>query len=147
MMAIKRALPRRTFLRGVGAAIALPLLDAMVPAFTATVKTAAKPVRRLAFVYCPNGVSMNFSGINYWKPRTIGSGLELSPILEPLAPFNGTAPEMQALGKFFREEGLYTIVRWNTFFTNPPLCITEAQLREAFSIVDRGLEITDRAVA
>jgi len=87
MMAIKRALPRRTFLRGVGAAIGLPLLDAMVPAFTATVKTAAKPVRRLAFVYCPNGVSMNFSGINYWKPRTIGSGLELSPILEPLAPF------------------------------------------------------------
>jgi len=67
--------------------------------------------------------------------------------LEPMAPFNGTAPEMQALGKFFREEGLYTIVRWNTFFTNPPLCITEAELLEAFSIVDRGLVITDRAVA
>ena len=44
------------------------------------------------------------------------------------------------------EEGLYTFVRWNTFFTNPPLCITEAQLREAFAIIDRGLEITDRAV-
>jgi len=65
---------------------------------------------------------------------------------EPLAPFNGTAPEMQALGKFFREEGLYTIVRWNTFFTNPPLCINEAELREAFAIIDRGLEITDEAV-
>jgi taurine--2-oxoglutarate transaminase len=51
-----------------------------------------------------------------------------------------------ALGKFFRENGLYTIVRWNTFFTNPPLCINEQQMREAFAIIDKGLEITDRAV-
>jgi taurine--2-oxoglutarate transaminase len=65
---------------------------------------------------------------------------------EPMAPFNGTSPEMQALGRFFRQEGLYTFVRWHTFFTNPPLCITEAELREAFAIVDKGLEITDRAV-
>jgi taurine---2-oxoglutarate transaminase len=64
----------------------------------------------------------------------------------PLAPFNGTSDEMAALGKFFRQEGLYTFVRWNTFFTNPPLCITEAELREAFAIIDRGLDITDRAV-
>jgi taurine--2-oxoglutarate transaminase len=66
--------------------------------------------------------------------------------LEPLAPFNGSSPEMQALGKYFRQEGLYTFVRWNTFFTNPPLCITEAELREGFAIIDRGLEITDKAV-
>jgi taurine--2-oxoglutarate transaminase len=66
---------------------------------------------------------------------------------EPMAPFNGTSPEMQALGKFFRQEGLYTLVRWNTFFTNPPLCITEAELREAFAIIDRGLDLTDKAVA
>ncbi len=65
---------------------------------------------------------------------------------EPLAPFNGTSPEMQALGKHFRQEGLYTFVRWNTFFTNPPLCITEAELQEAFAIIDRGLDITDRAL-
>ncbi|MFZ0063593.1 MAG: aminotransferase class III-fold pyridoxal phosphate-dependent enzyme [Pyrinomonadaceae bacterium] len=65
---------------------------------------------------------------------------------EPMAPFNGTSPEMQALGKHFRQEGLYTFVRWNTFFTNPPLSITEAELREAFAIIDKGLEITDRAV-
>ena len=64
----------------------------------------------------------------------------------PLAPFNGTSDEMAALGKFFRQEGLYTFVRWNTFFTNPPLCITEAEMREAFGIIDRGLEITDKAV-
>jgi taurine--2-oxoglutarate transaminase len=65
---------------------------------------------------------------------------------EPMAPFNGTSEEMQALGKFFREQGLYTIVRWNSFYTNPPLCINEQQLREAFEIIDRGLDITDRAV-
>src|SRR5262247_855957 len=65
----------------------------------------------------------------------------------PLAPFNGTSEEMAALAKFFRQEGLYTFVRWNTFFTNPPLCITESELREAFAIIDRGLEITDRAVS
>jgi taurine--2-oxoglutarate transaminase len=65
---------------------------------------------------------------------------------EPMAPFNGSSPEMQALGKFFRQEGLYTLVRWNTFFTNPPLCITEDELREAFAIIDKALEITDQAV-
>lgn len=65
---------------------------------------------------------------------------------EPLAPFNGTSEEMQALGRFFRQEGLYTFVRWNVFYTNPPLCITEQQLREGFAIIDRALAITDRAV-
>src|SRR6266480_3372310 len=66
--------------------------------------------------------------------------------MEPMAPFNGASPEMQELGKFFRENGLYTFVRWNTFFTNPPLCITEKELREGFAIIDRGLEATDKAV-
>jgi taurine--2-oxoglutarate transaminase len=66
---------------------------------------------------------------------------------EPLAPFNGTSDAMAALARFFREEGLYTMVRWNYFFTNPPLVISEAELREAFAIIDRGLELTDRAAA
>jgi len=65
---------------------------------------------------------------------------------QPMAPFNSTSDEMTALGKFFRDNGLYTFVRWNTFFTNPPLCINEQQLREALAIIDRGLEITDKAV-
>ena len=65
---------------------------------------------------------------------------------QPMAPFNGTSDEMAALGRFFREQGLYTLVRWNTFYTIPPLCISEQQLREAFAIIDKGLEITDRAV-
>jgi taurine--2-oxoglutarate transaminase len=66
---------------------------------------------------------------------------------EPLAPFNGTSPEMAALAKFFRDQGLFTFVRWNYFFTNPPLSISEDELREGFAIIDRALEITDQAVA
>ena len=66
---------------------------------------------------------------------------------QPLAPYNGTSPEMAALGKFFRQEGLYTFVRWNTFFTNPPLCVTEEQLREGFAIIHRALDATDRSLA
>ena len=65
---------------------------------------------------------------------------------EPMAPYNGTSDEMAALGRFFRENGLYTFVRWNTFFTNPPLTIDQAQLQEGLDVIDRGLEITDRAV-
>jgi taurine---2-oxoglutarate transaminase len=64
----------------------------------------------------------------------------------PMAPFNGTSPEMVALGKFFRDEGLFTFVRWHYFFSNPPLSITEAELREGFAIIDRGLAIADRVV-
>jgi taurine--2-oxoglutarate transaminase len=67
--------------------------------------------------------------------------------MEPMAPYNGTSPEMQSLGRYFRAEGLYTFVRWNTFFTNPPLCITEAELREAFAIIDKGLYELDAAVS
>ena len=48
--------------------------------------------------------------------------------------------------KFFRDQGLYTIVRWNYFFTNPPLPITEAELREGFAIIDKALDIADQAV-
>jgi taurine---2-oxoglutarate transaminase len=65
----------------------------------------------------------------------------------PMAPFNDTSPEMTALGQFFRQQGLFTFVRWNYFFTNPPLIITEAELREGFAIIDRGLSMMDGAVA
>ena len=64
-----------------------------------------------------------------------------------MAPFNGTSDEMAALGRCFREKGLYTFVRWNTFFANPPLVITEAQLDEGLrDRSTRRCEITDRAV-
>jgi hypothetical protein len=87
MFITKAYLPRRTFLRGIGATLALPLLDAMVPAMSAMAQSAASPVRRLGFIYMPNGVARNFSGINYWTPKGAGTGFELSTILTPLAPY------------------------------------------------------------
>ena len=65
---------------------------------------------------------------------------------EPMAPFNGSSEEMAALRGFFLDQGLYTFVRWNTFFTNPPLCISEKELREGIGIIDRGLQAADKAV-
>jgi hypothetical protein len=76
------ALPRRTILRGIGCSLALPLLDAMVPALSAITKTAATPARRFGVVYVPNGMAME-----YWSPKTEGSAFEITPILEPLAPY------------------------------------------------------------
>ena len=78
----KRSLPRRTVLRGLGATVSLPLLDAMVPAFTALAQTVARPVRRFQAIYAPNGMAME-----YWKPAAEGREFELTPILAPLAPF------------------------------------------------------------
>lgn len=78
----KMSLRRRSFLRGMGATLALPLLDAMVPALTAVARTAAKPVRRLGAVYVPNGITMSS-----WTPTATGSAFEIPPILQPLASF------------------------------------------------------------
>jgi hypothetical protein len=82
MMIMKKALSRRTVLRGMGTAVALPLLDAMVPALTAQVKTPAKAVRRLGVVYHPNGVIYE-----NWLPKGVGRDFTLSRTLAPLAPF------------------------------------------------------------
>ncbi|MDE0433715.1 MAG: DUF1552 domain-containing protein [Bryobacterales bacterium] len=79
MIVTRKALPRRTLLRGMGATVALPLLDAMVPAMTPTAATPASPVRRLGFIFIPMG-----SDINRWTPPGDHSLTELSPILRPL---------------------------------------------------------------
>ena len=81
MILSKKALPRRTFLQGLGAAVALPLLDAMVPSMTALAATPASPVRRLGFVYVPMGCD-----ITSWTPADHGGALtELSSSLSPLS--------------------------------------------------------------
>jgi len=77
-----RALPRRTILRGLGAALSMPLLDAMVPALSAQARAAAAPRHRFQTFYVPNGMAME-----YWTPKGEGAAFELSPILEPLAPY------------------------------------------------------------
>lgn len=82
MIITKMALPRRTFLRGAGTMLALPLLESMIPAFTALAKTPAKAVNRLNYVYVPNGMIMD-----KWTPATEGAGYEMTSILGPLAPF------------------------------------------------------------
>jgi hypothetical protein len=82
MINVGKHLPRRTFLRGLGATIALPLLDGMMPAFGVAAAAAAKPIRRLGVVYVPNG--MNMLG---WRPRTVGAGFDMPPILSSLSPF------------------------------------------------------------
>ena len=82
MFITKLSLPRRTFLRGMGATVALPLLEAMVPALTAPAKTAGDPPPRFGAVYMPNGAIMD-----QWIPETAGAGFEFTPILKPLEPF------------------------------------------------------------
>jgi len=82
MFITKKYLPRRAVLRGLGAAIALPLLDGMVPALTAQRRTAAAPVRRFGVFYVPNGMSMP-----YWFPREEGTLAELPPTLQSLSAF------------------------------------------------------------
>jgi adenosylmethionine-8-amino-7-oxononanoate aminotransferase len=62
---------------------------------------------------------------------------------ERLVPYGGSHPVMGKLGKFFRDNGLFTVLQWGTVMCNPPLCITEAQLAEAFDIIDRGLALVD----
>lgn len=83
MFLTKTSLPRRTFLRGLGASVALPLLDAMIPAGTALAQTPGAKVSRAGFIYVPHGADMAS-----WTPAASGAGFELSPTLAPLAPFH-----------------------------------------------------------
>ena len=90
MIITKKALPRRTFLRGLGTTLALPLLDGMVPALSAFTKTAANPAVRLGFTYVPNGiigVSATGPRPSQWTPTAEGSAFEFAPLMKPLEPF------------------------------------------------------------
>ena len=82
MVVRKLHLSRRTVLKGVGAALALPFLDAMVPALTAQARTAAAARKRLACIYIPHGVILD-----QWTPETSGADFEFKTILKPLEPF------------------------------------------------------------
>ncbi|HET9468972.1 MAG TPA: DUF1552 domain-containing protein [Vicinamibacterales bacterium] len=82
MFLTSKALPRRTVLRGLGATLALPFLDAMTPAMAQASQRVKKPAHRFLAFYVPNGMAME-----YWTPKGEGSAFELSPILQPLEPF------------------------------------------------------------
>jgi len=92
MIALRKSIPRRTMLRGLGASLALPLLDGMIPALTARAQTAAAPVHRFGVVYVPNGMVME----NY-TPATEGPSFELSPTLQALAPFRSQTTVLSGL--------------------------------------------------
>jgi Protein of unknown function (DUF1552) len=92
MFVTKKHLPRRTFLKGVGVSLALPLLDSMIPARTLLAQTAAKPLPRLGFVYVPHGAIMD-----KWTPATEGA-FEFTPILKPLEPFRDHLNVVSGLG-------------------------------------------------
>src|SRR5262245_56607915 len=94
MLITKIALPRRTFIRGLGATLALPLLDAMVPAMSAQSK-ALKPVPRFAAIYVGNGANMND-----WTPADDAKGFAFSPILKPLEPFRDRTLVFTGLDNF-----------------------------------------------
>ena len=81
MIITRKAIPRRTVLRGLGTALALPLLDGMVPALSAIRNTPARGMRRFGVVYVPNGMAME-----YWTPKQVGTAFDFSPILRPMEP-------------------------------------------------------------
>jgi hypothetical protein len=96
MIVTKKLLPRRTVLRGLGATLALPLLDAMVPALVPTLRGAGRPVRRLGVVYVPNGMAMEF-----WTPKAEGTAYEMTPILTPLEDFRQQTVVVSGLKAFW----------------------------------------------
>ena len=99
MMIFKKSIPRRAFLRGAGAALALPLLDSMVPAMALPVEEAvANPTLRLSFVYVPNGILMD-----RWTPATEGTVFDLPPTLQAFAPFRD---QMLVLSGLAQNNGL-----------------------------------------
>ena len=133
MIVTKKAISRRMVLRGMGTAVALPLLDAMVPALTAQVKTPARAVRRLGVVYHPNGVIYH-----NWLPKGTGREFELSRTLEPLKPFRDqlivvtgfSSQQAEALGDgggdHSRASGTY---------------LTGVHVRKSDSVVENGISM------
>ena len=133
MIVIKKGMSRRTVLRGLGTAVALPLLDAMVPALTAVANTPAKGVRRLSVVYHPNGVIYD-----KWLPKGVGAEFEFSPVLSPLEPFRDkllvvtglSSHQAEALGDgggdHSRASGTY---------------LTGVHVRKSDSIVENGVSM------
>ena len=133
MIVTRKALSRRTMLRGMGTAVALPLLDAMVPALTALAQTPATPVRRLGVVYHPNGVIYQ-----NWLPNGVGRDFELSRVLSPLTPFRDqllvvtglSSHQAEALGDgggdHSRASGTY---------------LTGVHVRKSDSVVENGISM------
>ena len=128
MIITNKTIPRRAVLRGLGAAVALPLLDSMVPAFAAVQHALGQPVRRLGVVYVPNGMAMR-----HWTPETVGTGFELTRILEPLAPFRDRMLVLTGLNAVPSNGGVHASAS-TRFLTGATPARTESDLRAGISM-------------
>lgn len=123
MFVTKKHLHRRTFLKGAGVAVALPLLDAMIPAGTALAKTVAAPKMRLGYFYFPHGAIME-----KWTPAKEGTDYELSPILAPLKPFQNQLTVISGLGNRPAESGSVHAIVPGTWLS----CVHPRQTHEPY---------------
>ena len=128
MMITKKAIPRRTVLRGIGAGLALPLLDGMVPAFAAIRNSAANPVRRFGVVYVPNGMAMK-----HWTPDGEGTGFEITRLLDPIAAYRDQMTLLTGLNGVPSNAGVHASAA-TRFLTGVTPARTESNLRAGISV-------------
>jgi hypothetical protein len=135
MIVTQKALSRRTVLRGLGATIALPLLDSMVPALSARARAATSPVHRLCVVYVPNGIVMTD-----WTPAAEGASFDLTPILRPLTPFRDQLVVVSGLRNGPPNYAVHGAASTRFLTTEPPLASTG-------SVVEAGISADQVAAA
>ena len=128
MMITKKAIPRRTVLRGIGAGLALPLLDGMVPAFAAIRNSAANPVRRFGVVYVPNGMAMK-----HWTPEGEGTDFEITRLLDPIAAYRDQMTLLTGLNGVASNAGVHASAA-TRFLTGVTPARTESSLRAGVSV-------------
>lgn len=128
MNIFKKTLPRRTLLRGLGASLALPLLDSMVPALSSASAQIAQPAKRLGVVYVPNGMAMKA-----WTPATDGAGFELTRILQPMADYQDRMLVLTGLNGTSSNAGVHASAS-TRFLTGTIPARTESDLQAAVSI-------------
>jgi hypothetical protein len=128
MNIFKKTLPRRTLLRGIGASLALPLLDSMVPALSSASAQTAQPAKRLGVVYVPNGMAMKA-----WTPATDGEGFELTRILQPMADYQDRMLVLTGLNGTGSNAGVHASAS-TRFLTGTIPARTESDLQAAVSI-------------
>jgi len=128
MNIFKKTLPRRTMLRGLGASVALPLLDSMIPALSSVHAQAAQPAKRLGVVYVPNGMAMKS-----WTPATAGSDFEITRILQPMAAYRDRMLVITGLNGAQSNAGVHASAS-TRFLTGAIPARTESDLQAAVSI-------------
>ena len=128
MMVTRKAIPRRTVLRGIGATLALPLLDGMVPAFAAIRNSAARPVRRFGVVYVPNGMAMK-----HWTPAAEGAAFETTRLLQQIAPYRDQMSVLTGLNGVASNAGVHASAA-TRFLTGVTPARTESNLRAGVSV-------------